>query len=119
MVHVLDGWWGTTLAQKPETKLSTDCMRWVRDNGGIVFKIHGGMFQAAGLPDLTGALFLPDGTIIHFWIELKLGSNKPTKIQIARLETFGKFQYTVGVAWSLEDFILLIQNGVRLLAEEN
>ena len=55
--------------------------------GCKVIKIHGDAYTEVGTPDLMGCL-PPDGRMIV--IETKIDDNKPTKIQLHRLEQYRK-----------------------------
>jgi hypothetical protein len=86
-----------------ESTLVTQCIAWVKANGGDAWKVHGGGEQRSGEPDIDGAIIWA-GQIIHFKIELKVGANTPSAIQIKRLERWAKYGYCVGVAYSLGEF---------------
>ncbi|MBN2377040.1 MAG: VRR-NUC domain-containing protein [Sedimentisphaerales bacterium] len=62
---------------KRESYLAKQCLSWLNCRlNTLFFKVHGGPFQAAGVSDLIG---LVNGRFVA--IELKVGSNKPTKLQ--------------------------------------
>ena len=55
--------------KKPESKLQRDTRRALEiEVGGFWFKVHGGMFQRAGIPDLLGCV---EG--LYIGVELKIG----------------------------------------------
>ncbi len=59
----------------------------IRDDGGVVFNIHGHGMQAPGWPDLYIAL--PSTTVYRSWqgwVELKVRKNKPTALQAHRIK---------------------------------
>lgn len=60
-------------------------------------KVHGGWFQAAGVPDIIGCC---KGQF--FAIELKVGSNKPTPRQEWCMSVIKKAGGKVITAWKLE-----------------
>ena len=63
----------------PETRLVKRLLVKLRREFGedlFIFKVHGGPFQMTGLPDLVGCL---RGRFVG--IEVKVGSNQPSKIQ--------------------------------------
>lgn len=66
------------MAHKPETRLQRGIHQAViREFGGWLFKVHGGMWQDAGVPDLVGTI---GGFFVA--IEVKMpGTGKVSKIQ--------------------------------------
>ena len=65
---------------QPESKLSRDMMKFLRAQGAMVWKNHGGPTMMAGLPDITGVW---RGLSIH--IETKMPEGRgPTPIQLHR-----------------------------------
>lgn len=73
-----------------------------------VEKRHGTQYGKVGQPDLTGCL---DG--VRFEIEVKFGKNKPTQMQYARLKEWSMAGAVVGVAWSVEDAMQIVQAAER------
>lgn len=61
---------------KPETKLSQKVLTRLRAEGGWWVKIHGGVFQVSGIPDILGCW---KGRFVA--IELKVGNREPTELQ--------------------------------------
>ena len=66
------------MATTPETKLQRAVQRWFIDRGFWTFKIHGSMYQKAGVPDL---LLLKNGRAI--FIETKTPSGRLSRLQVA------------------------------------
>lgn len=69
----------------------------------LVWKIHGGPFQAAGIPDIVG---LHSGRFVG--IEVKVPGGKATKLQeltLARIEAAGGI---AGIATSVDEALALI-----------
>lgn len=105
------------MTPKPETLLAHKCEKWVTANGGYCLKLHGNEMQRAGEPDLIGGILVcpPDRKIpvyVHFAIELKVGDNMPTVLQLYRLQAWRTQGYAAGVAWSLDEFIDIIAKHV-------
>ena len=84
--------------QKPETRLVKKIMTWLEAGGGRWMKVHGSIFQKAGVPDIIGCY---QGYFVA--IEVKMPGNRPTSLQsrtIQLLETAGA---RAGVAYSVEE----------------
>ena len=65
------------MAKKAETKVQRKIRQDIEDEfGGFWFKVHGGQYQRAGIPDLLGCLYG-----FYIGIEVKHGIGKTTKIQ--------------------------------------
>ena len=63
--------------KKPESKLQRHIRKELETKvGGFWFKVHGGIFQMPGLPDLIGCV---EG--LFMGLEVKRGSKEPTKLQ--------------------------------------
>lgn len=86
-----------------ESELVRKIIAWVKANGGDAWKIHGSEVQRSGEPDIDGAL-LVKGRFVHFKQECKVGSNTPSDIQVHRLESWARYGYCVGLAYSLDEF---------------
>lgn len=66
------------MARKPESRLQKRTQRLLqKEFGGFFFKVSGGMFQMAGVPDLVGCV---EG--LFFGFELKMEGEKPKPLQI-------------------------------------
>lgn len=68
-------------------------------------KVHGGPFQAAGIPDIIGCW---KGRFIA--IELKIPGEVPTRLQSINLESLKKAGAKVGVAYSVEEALAIRDN---------
>lgn len=69
------------MSTKPESRLQRRIQQALRrDVGGFWFKVWGGPFQAAGLPDLIGCV---EG--LFFGFEVKTKTGKPSAIQLETL----------------------------------
>jgi|WetSurMetagenome_2_1015567.scaffolds.fasta_scaffold03374_12 Holliday junction resolvase len=75
--------------------------------GWLVFKLHGGAFQEAGLPDL---LALMDGKAA--FIEVKQPRKKPTPLQAAMIEKLQKYGCRAGVATNIDEALRIISDEV-------
>ena len=64
-----------------ETSITSSIVRHAKSCGWWTFKIAGGPFQMAGMPDL---MLLKDGRAL--FIEVKLPGKKPTALQFKRME---------------------------------
>lgn len=74
-----------------ETTLKEKVMGWLRAQPECwAFKVHGGPYQQAGLPDIVGCW-----AGRFFAIELKVNDNKATRLQAATIE---KIRLTGGIA---------------------
>ena len=89
-----------------EASIVKAIQRYVKDNGGKCYKLHGGRFGQAGAPDLIGC--------VHgspFVAEVKRpsadGGGDPTPKQTLELFEWGKQGFIRGVVRSLDDFKLL------------
>ena len=87
-----------------ESQLVAKIKKYLKDKGAYVEKIWGGGFQSAGIPDLIvcyKGLFLG--------IEVKVGSNKPSELQIAKIKRINNSGGIGIVVWSLEEVKELIE----------
>ena len=74
-----------------EKEFQKRVVKMIRDDGGIVFNIHGHGMQAPGWPDLYIAL--PPSELFgawQGWVELKVGKNKATPLQQHRISQLQK-----------------------------
>jgi len=82
-----------------ESDLARACVKWLNNQPkSFFFKIHGGGCQMVGISDLLG---ICNGRFVA--IELKIGKNKPSKIQKWFLGEVVKCGGVGAVCWSLED----------------
>lgn len=82
-----------------ESTITKGIQKWLKDRGYLVFKLSGGAFQAAGLPDL---MVIKDGKVMFFEVKRpKLG--KVSAIQRKTLDLLKSFGLIAEVVYSLED----------------
>jgi len=92
--------------KKPETAVVGKIMDYLQSDTGYWVKIHGGPYQVAGIPDIIGCY---QGRFVA--IEVKFGTNGPTKLQEIVLGLIAKAGGRCGVAYTLED-ALRIRDGL-------
>ena len=85
------------MAKKAESRLQLKIRKALQEEfGGFWFKIHGGPFQRAGLPDLCGIV---DSKT--FFLEVKMPDGKPpTKLQIHTMKKLKEAGANVSVVSS-------------------
>ena len=90
-----------------ETQLKNKVMEHLRKTYGKNIWIYKAcdMFTS-GIPDILGVL---EGKFIA--IELKVGKNKPTKLQLHTVEKIRKAGGLADVCWSLEEVKEVLKNG--------
>ena len=72
--------------------------QYLKSRGAYCEKIWGGGFQSAGIPDVIGCY---RGRFIG--IKAKVGNNKPSEIQKAKIKMIQKAGGYASVVWSLEE----------------
>lgn len=99
------------MSQKAETGLYRRIKRYVENEGGLCFKIHGSAMQEAGVPDIIGWIPVSQAyktQIVHFAVELKMPGNDASKLQMYQLRRWGAGGFKSGIAESLDDFKRII-----------
>lgn len=87
------------MPRQPEGRLVRRVSTWLKDQGAVVYKIHGGdNFQEEGIPDLLCCL---RGVFVG--IELKQEGEKPSKAQEYQMAKINKAGGIAFVAVSLDD----------------
>ena len=76
------------------------CMTWLKKNGYMAWKNHGGRFGHSGLPDIMA---LRDGRLYAF--ECKLPGQVATKLQQRTLDQLAGHGATAEVVTCVEDMI--------------
>lgn len=83
------------MTTKPESRRQRRIQRELKKQvGGWWFKVHGGPFQKAGVPDLVGCV---EGRF--FALEVKEPGEEPTKLQA---ETMKKIRLAGGTSYPVE-----------------
>ena len=82
--------------KKPETALVEKIIDRLKAEGGFWVKIHGGPMQQAGIPDIIGCYHKR-----FVGIEVKVGDNKPSKLQKIVLDELLQAGSRCGVAYTL------------------
>jgi hypothetical protein len=104
------------MAKKAESRLQLRIRKGLqREVGGKWFKVHGGPFQSAGLPDLIGCV---DG--LFFGFEVKLPNDpksKPTALQLATIAEYQSEGGYVCVVESLEEAVAVVRAATAASAE--
>ena len=91
--------------QKREKNLCRKVLAYLNSlDSAFFFKVHGGMYQRSGLPDIIGC---HNGQC--YGIELKVGSNKTTELQMRTLDQMYEAGVIVGVCYTLEHVKELIE----------
>ncbi len=100
------------MAKTPEGKVVDKIGKFLDKQEGDYYKVHGGMYQRNGEPDLTGSIKWW-GVWLHFKFEVKAPKGESTRIveplQIYRLQTWHKCAKVVGVVRSVEDVTKLLE----------
>lgn len=81
-------------------------MKHLESLGFFCIKIHGGVFQIAGLPDI---LAIRAGAA--YWIEVKQPGKQPTKIQVFMINKLRRFGCRAGVATSIQEALDIVNYG--------
>lgn len=93
------------MSKQPESKLSTRIMKAWRKQGAFCYKVHGGEFQMAGIPDISGVY---GG--LSVWCETKMPGNKTSLIQDVRINQLRAAGAHVVIAYSVTDATEMIQH---------
>jgi hypothetical protein len=100
------------MAQKQETLITNKILKWIKDNNGDGFHVHGSMFQRKGEPDIDGWIYY-GGRFWHLKLEVKTAVGKPDDLQIHRLKIYSRAGYIAGIVRSVEDLEALLHHHVR------
>lgn len=88
---------------QPESRLGREIQKACKARGAFAFKIHGGPTMMVGLPD---QIMCYRGTFIG--MEVKMPGNKPTAIQLRRIEEIQTAGGVAGVVRSVSDAMALL-----------
>ena len=92
-----------------ETAFVAQIKRYLKSKGAYCEKIWGGGFQSAGIPDIIGCY---KGYFIG--IEAKVGNNKPSEIQKAKIKMINNAGGFATVVWNMEQVEEFINNIERM-----
>lgn len=97
------------MAKGPETRLQRKIREALtkRFPDLFMYKVHGGPYQRAGVPDLIACL---DGKFIG--LEVKVGNNQATALQAQTLEKIRQAGGTAGVVRSVEEAVELVEEAL-------
>jgi len=96
--------------KKPETKLVENILKAIHKKwGGFWVKIHGGPFQARGLPDLMGCL---KGRFCGFEVKMPGEEHSFTPIQEYRVKQIQKAGGIAGMVTSFEELDKILQDSL-------
>src|SRR5690349_5717897 len=92
------------MSKQPESKVSTRIMAKWRKMGAFCYKVHGGEFQMAGVPDISGTY---QGQSV--WCETKMPGNwEPTLKQKIRINQIRRAAGHVVVAYGVLDAVQML-----------
>ena len=97
----------------PESRLVARMLKALRAKGGFWFKVHGGPYQVAGIPDIIGCYH---GRFVA--IEAKIPGNLPTQLQWLTLEQLTAAGARAGVAYSVAQALTIAETPVVLLTND-
>lgn len=85
--------------QHNEKQIENEIKQYIKDNGGLCYKIHGGdLYQETGIPDLLCCI---NGWFVG--IEVKDPGGKPSAMQLAQGARIKKAQGHFLIATSLQE----------------
>ena len=97
------------MSKKPETRLSEKVLDTLKSQGGWWFKVHGGPYQLAGVPDIIGCW---NGYFVA--IELKIPGEKPTRLQELIIQAIHNAGGRTGIATSVEEALIIRDRNIIL-----
>ena len=83
---------------QPEARLSKNIMKKWREYGAWCYKVWGNEMQMSGVPDISGVF-----ESASVWCETKMPGNKPSAIQVHRINQIRAAGGLVVVAYSVKD----------------
>jgi len=93
---------------KAESRLQRRIRRGLKDAfGGHYYKIWGGPYQQAGIPDIIGCV---EGLFVG--LEVKQPGKKPSELQEIELQNIRKAGGIAGVVTSVEEAIKLVRTAL-------
>jgi len=92
-----------------ERQLQASVVRWLNEQPGTLARVNGpGPAHVVGDPDVYGC-----HRGVMFQIELKVGKNKPTALQLQRLLDWDNADAVTGICTSLAEVKALFANRIR------
>jgi hypothetical protein len=76
-----------------------------KKRGWVAYKIHGNVYQVSGLPDI---LCIKDGRAA--WMEAKRPGNKPTPVQVRRMQELERAGCSVAVIHSGKEAVDFLES---------
>lgn len=86
------------MGKQPEAKLSSAIMKKWRARGAFCYKVWGNDMQMSGVPDISGVY-----ATFSVWCETKMPGNKPSAIQVHRINQIRKAGGLVVIAYNQHD----------------
>lgn len=86
------------MGKQPEARLSRRIINSWRKRGAWAYKVHGSEMQPAGIPDISGVY-----DTFSVWCETKMPGNKPSAIQVHRINQIRKAGGLVVIAYNQHD----------------
>ncbi|MDE2101522.1 MAG: VRR-NUC domain-containing protein [Patescibacteria group bacterium] len=103
------------MSTQPEGRLAKKIRLALRaELGGLWVKIHGGPFQASGLPDIVGCLH---GRFIGIEVKRPGRENTLTPLQVATLEAIRKSGGIAFMATSPEAAVEMVSSGMLVASD--
>lgn len=93
-----------------EKAVENKIKKWLKDKGYWFFKVHGSIFQPAGIPDILACI---NGKFVAIEVKRSKGGIV-SPLQKAQIEMIKKNGGIAGVANSMEEFLEILKEG-RLL----
>nr|DAK78518.1 MAG TPA: Nuclease [Caudoviricetes sp.] len=97
-------------ANLKEKAVENKIKKWLKDRNYWFFKVHGSIFQPAGIPDVLACI---DGKFVAIEVKRTKGGvvSPLQKAQIAKIKENGGI---AGVATSMEEFLEILKEGKLL-----
>jgi hypothetical protein len=90
-----------------ETDVVNSITKALKEIGGFIFKVHGGMFQRRGIPDI---LYWKDGVSYAFEVKLPDERHPVSKLQDLRLKELKAQGVVIGVVHSAEETLDIVHS---------
>ena len=93
-----------------EKKVENKIKKWLKDRNYWYFKVHGSIYQPAGIPDILACI---NGKFVAIEVK-RTDGGVISPLQKAQIEKIKENGGIAGVACSMEDFLEILKEG-RLL----